>query len=720
MSIKKIKKTFILQQDQSDCGVACLKSLVNFYDGEIKLEKLRELSGTSKQGTTLLGLYQAANSIGFDAEGNEADIQSIIDHGTPLILHVLIDKKLQHYVVCYGFENNQFIIGDPAKGVVFYTKEALNTIWISKTCLTLNPNKDFIKKSENKSEKRKWIINLIKEDYGILGVSVAIGIVISALGMIMAVFSQKLIDDILPSKDLQKLFLSIILVGLLLIFRVGFSALRQYLLVMQSRNFNNRIIDFFYTTLLYLPKPFFDTRKIGELVARLNDTSRIQKVITQLAGNFVIDLLISLTSIVFLFFYSWKAALITVFSLPIYFLIIYRFNKKIIDSQRDVMGAYALSESNYVSTMSGISVIKNFNRHEQFSDLNKNIYGNFQDKLFNLGKINIRLGFLSGFAGVVFLIVILAYTSHLVYTELMTLGELMAIIGISSSLLPSVSNLALIAVPLNEAKVAFDRMFEFTNIRPEEKDEFEPKKIKVENIQVSNLSFRFPGRKQLLKNIDIGINRGQIVALTGESGCGKSTLANILQKFYAQESGKIVINRVQSLNDLSTNLWREAIGVVPQDIHIFNGTILDNICLDDVSKEGENVLKFLVEYGFDKFIDSFPQGYLTIVGEEGINLSGGQKQIIAFARALYKNPQFLILDEATSAMDKETEEFITSLLLKNKKNICVLYITHRIHIIKQVCDKIYIIKEGEIQQSGTHYELLRSKNLYSDYWSQYL
>lgn len=716
MDLKKIKNTFVLQHDYSDCGVACLKSLINYYGGDISLEKLREISGTTKQGTTLLGLYQGANKIGFEAEGNEADIKAIIEYGEPIILHVLIDEKLQHYLVCYGFEKNQFVIGNPAKGIVYYTKEELEKIWDSKKCLTLKPNTTFQKTGNIKNAKREWILNLIKEDYGILGISIVIGIVISVLGMIMAIFSQKLIDDILPSKDLQKLFLSIGLVAFLLIIRVGFTALRQFMLITQSKQFNNRIIDSFYSALLFLPKSFFDTRKIGELIARLNDTSRIQRVITQIAGNFVIDILISVTSIAFLFFYSWQTALIALGSLPFYFFLIYRFNSSIIASQKAVMGAYAYNESNYVSTMTGISAIKNFNRQAHYSEMNKTIYGNFQDKIFGLGKINIRLGFLSGIAGVVILMAILSYTSHLVFREQMLLGELMAILGIASSLIPSVSNLALISIPINEAKVAFNRMFEFTNITSETKEIIENDRFEFKSLEIQNLSFRFPGRKQILENINIKLKKGELIAIIGESGCGKSTLAYLLQKFYKAETGNIIINENKSLDDINTNSWRKIMGIVPQDIHIFNGNVIDNICLGDIEKEGEKVLKFLAKYGFDKFIDCLPQSYLTIVGEEGINLSGGQKQIIAFARALYRNPQVLILDEATSAMDKETEEFITTLLHKLKKDIAVIYISHRFHTLKNISDMIYILKD-KTQISGTHFSLLESKNLYSDYWS---
>ena len=256
-------KTFVLQKDQSDCGVACLQSLIQFYGGNTSLEKLRELSGTSITGTTVLGLYQAANQLGFDAEGNEADTQALIEHGKPVILHVLIDEKLEHYVICYGYiAAKGFLIGDPAKGLSYYSAEELNKIWKSKVCLTLEPNAQFIESKKEKSAKFNWFKHLLIEDKKLLVFSLLLGIGIAVLNMATAVFSQKLIDDILPSKEINKLIGGIILLAFLLLVRVVFSSMRGYLLTIQTKDFNNRIIQYFYGNLLSLPKPFFDTRKI--------------------------------------------------------------------------------------------------------------------------------------------------------------------------------------------------------------------------------------------------------------------------------------------------------------------------------------------------------------------------------------------------------------------------------------------------------------------------
>jgi ATP-binding cassette subfamily B protein len=714
---KYLKKTFTLQHDQSDCGVACLLSLIQYYEGTHTLEKLRELSGTTKQGTTLLGLYQAANSLGFDAQGNEADIQALIDHGAPVILHVVIEKRLQHYVVCYGYTNGKFIIGDPARGIVDYTREDLEKIWQSKTCLTLTPNENFVRAKTVSTSKKQWFIKRLKEDYKLIAFSILLGVAIAVLGMAMAIFSQKLIDDILPSKDFNKLITGIALVAFLLLVRVFFMALRDFFLIRQTKDFNNRVTDSFYSALLHLPKPFFDTRKVGELVARLNDTQRVQRVIKQVVGSVVINALVVLVSLGFLFSYSWETGLIATVSLPFYFLLIYGFNKRIINAQKSVMQGYAFSESNYITSMQGIATVKNHNRQPAFQKINQLIYGAYQENVFQLGKINIRLSLISSAFGVLFLIGILSYTAIQVYHSAMQLGELMAILGIAGSLLPSVAGLALIAIPINEAKVAFNRMYEFAAMDKEKAGDVELATFK--SLKIENLSFRFAGRKQLLKDINLEVGKNECIAIVGESGCGKSTLGQLLQKFYTPENGEIKINSTFNLNSVKTSDWRDIIGVIPQDVTIFNGNIIDNILLGKEDAP-EAIETFFKKYGFDTFITELPQGYGTLLGEEGINLSGGQKQMLALMRVLYKKPKLLLLDEFTSAMDRKTERFVIDLLKNLKTEMPIIFISHRLHTLKHIADRIYVLEDGQTDTNGSHEDLMKTNNFYSEFWNELL
>ncbi|MXO06544.1 peptidase domain-containing ABC transporter [Flavobacterium sp. HBTb2-11-1] len=716
MISKHIRNTHTLQLDRSDCGVACLLSIIKFYKGNYSLEKLRELSGTTSQGTTMLGLYEVANNLGFDAEGFNISTDTLKENTEPAILQIKTENNSDHYVVCYEYDKEKgFIIGDPAIGINYISEKNLDQLWQSKNCLLLFPNSKFVTEKQIEKTKKKYFITLLRDDFKLLIISTIIGIFVAGLGMAMAIFSQKLIDDILPSNNINKLISGITLLFILLSARVGLSILRQHFLIQQSKDFNNRINNTFFSSLLQLPKLFFHTRKIGELIARLNDTQRIQSVIKTLTSSLVIDTLVALISLVFLFSFSWQLGIISLLSLPIYFYIIYRNNKNIIKSQVDVMQNYALTESNFINTIQGISTIKNYNKQYIFSKLNQNIFSGFQEKIFNLEKINISLSWQSGFASVLFLIGVLIYASIQVFNKEIKIGELMAILGIVGSLLPSIANLALISIPINEAKIAFNRMYEFASIEKENEDGLEI--FEINKISIQNISFRFPGRSLLFHDLHIEIEKGKIIAIVGESGSGKSTLGQILKRFYPYEIGNITVNNKYKLSEIGLKSYRELLGVVPQEITIFNGNVLDNILLG-ATETLENMIDFIRKYGFELYFDLLPQGLMTIVGEEGINLSGGQKQIIALARALFKKPQFLILDEATSAMDRKTENFTIQLLQKIKQDCAVLFISHRLHKLRNIADTIYILENRTITKFGNHEELMKTDNFYSEYWKE--
>lgn len=699
-NIKHIKKTITLQQDEQDCGVACLLSIIKYYGGTNTFDNLRRLSGTNITGTTLLGLYQAANQCGFAAEGCEADMAALLAHQDPCILHVLINDSIQHYIVYYGtIQHNgelKFIIGNPEKGIEYLNQNELEKIWQSKTCLTLAPNDSFKRDSSINKEKILWLKQLVKDDATILSIAVALGLGIAILGLSMAIFSQRLIDDIIPQHNFLKLNLGIVLLLVLLIIKEGFSALRQLFLLRQSKDFNIRITTFFYDHLLRLPKQFFDTRKIGELSARLQDTSRIQNVITQLTSNVVIDILIIIVSFVFIFIYSWQVGIICLCAMPLFYSLIYLRTKQIQDKQRTIMSNYAAVESNYISTLQGIDGIKNFNKENLFTAVNNTVYQLYQDSVVIFGKVKINLSFIANVFAAIFLCGILLYSSHQVLQNTLKLGQLMALVGMCGTLLPSVANLALVFIPINEAKIAFDRMFEFTGIEKEINDteqNLTPEFV-LQSISMQNILFRFAGRSPILNNISLSVKTGESIAIIGDNGCGKSTLIQLLQKNYVAESGSITINHNINLKNISIDNWRKIIGTVPQQIHLFNTTVLENIAFEEAAINREKVVTFLEQYGFMPFIELLPQSYYTLVGEEGVNVSGGQRQIIALARALYHQPKLLVLDEATSAMDKEAEKLTLHLISTLQPTIAIIFITHKIEQIQMFCNKVYKIDKG--------------------------
>ena len=719
-SKKFIEEIFVHQHDMTDCGAACLLSLIKYYGGDSSILHLREISGTSNTGTTLLGLYQAAQTMGFDANGAQANgIKDLIEHEKPCILSVVIDKVLLHYIVCYGYESGHFMIGDPAKGVVEMSESELESIW-TKKCLLLEPNSNFEKKENITEKKKSWFKDLIHDDLGILAAIVPIGLIVATLGMVMSVFSQRLVDDVLPSRNMTKLIAGLVLVLLLLIIKELMNALRSRLLIKQKRDFNNRIILSFFSKLLNLPKQFFDTRKTGDMVARLNDTRRIQTVIGTIVGDTMINALIAIVAIIFIFIYSWKVAIIVLVFMPLFYWIIARNNKTIITQQREVMGSYAMNESGFINTINGVTEIKLFSKQDVFLKICQLLYSVYQGKSYELGKTGIRISLSAGISGIVIQMSIIALCSFFVINDEMTIGDLVAIIGITGLLFSSIASLALVMIPINEAKVAFARMYEIVDAQEEKVDEsnegLENKSITADKLELRNLAFRFVGRKRLFDDISVEFKKGTITSIVGESGCGKSTLCQLLERFYQPEEGTICLDGV-TVNEIPLNQWRDMLSIVPQDVYLYNGTVMDNICFGEEQVDINKMVEFCQKYGFDKFIMELPNGLHTLVGEEGINLSGGQKQLVAFARAMYHPGKIYILDEMTAAMDRMTEKHICKLLSELKKDNIVIFVTHRLETARLLSDKIVVMEKGKITATGTHDSLMTTENFYSDYWN---
>jgi ATP-binding cassette subfamily B protein len=688
MTIKRIAKTHHHHHDQADCGVVCLKSILNYYKSDLYIEQLREWSGTNKTGTTMLGLLQCAKKIGFNAEGFEADIESLKTCNNLCILHILKDNILQHYVVFYSYnsKDNTFLIGDSAKTKpTFITEKELKNLWQSKALLLLKPT-DKLPKPQ-KDNKLKWIIASIKQDQNILIMALLLGIIISILGLASAIFSQKFIDVLLPSNNFNKILYGSLLLLFIMLLNTFLSYLKQLFLIRQGKLYNIRIINFFYSKLLHLPKPFFDTRKTGDLVARMNDTNRIQSTITSFISSIIVNLIMVIVSTIAIFNYNWEIGILSLLWIPIFLVIVLLFHTKILKAQKFLMQSYAQNESNYIDTIKGIEAIKINNKQNNFIELTKKFYSNYKENSYTLGKISLSYQFTTQTIGAIFIVGLIIYASHLVINYNFTSGGVIAILQLSSLLMGSIGGLAMLNIQLQEAKVALNRMFEYTNINEEKTSNINTDALKIESLELKNITFGYPGRQKLINNISVIIKKGECLGVVGEIGSGKSTLLQIIQKFYNQNLGEIIINKTIKLQDIELKNWRDCLGVVSQHSHIFTGNIFYNIVLEE-NYNKEQVIAFCKSYGFDTFIDSLPQNYFTIVGEEGINLSGGQRQIIALARALYNKPQLLLLDEVTASMDLKTEGFVLNLLQKLKKDILIIFVSHRLDALNKIADKI--------------------------------
>lgn len=330
------------------------------------------------------------------------------------------------------------------------------------------------------------------------------------------------------------------------------------------------------------------------------------------------------------------------------------------------------------------------------------VYRVFQGKIYELGNLGNSYGFFTNSVAGIYIVLIFFVGVNLVLKGSMQLGEFVAILSVGGSLVPALANLTVSNIQIQEAKVAFDRMHDFVKEEIEDINS-EPNQLNrltsINSIEVKDLCFRFPGRKPILEQVNLNLSKGKIVALYGEVGSGKSTLVDILQGFYNFEDGEILVDGTD-INQINIKELRSRIAIVPQKEKIFNSTIIDNICLSNNQNELQDAVDLCSQEGFDLYMNKFQQGYLTLTGENGVNLSGGQRQLISLARALYKKPDYLILDEATSAMDSETEDFVFK-LLKRRKDLGTLIISHRKDLVEKA-DLIYQLKNNEVALIGDH------------------
>ncbi|MDR0437304.1 MAG: peptidase domain-containing ABC transporter [Bacteroidales bacterium] len=674
--LKNYNKFFVRQHGQASCGIACLAMIAKYYGGNIPQEKLISTSGTSVTGTTLLGLYQAANTIGLKAEGFEAEINDLKSLEHPAILHFTLPDGLEHYVVCFGYQNGAFLIGDPAKKMIKMSEQEVSALWKNKKLLLIQSTEQFRTEDDIGKHKKAWLKELLTPDISILSVVAGLGLIVAVAGISLAVFSQQLIDQILPTKEHQKLWMGIIFLALLLLAKNLLSYVRTIFVARQSRDFSNRIVGSFYNQLLYLPKSFFDSLKTGEITARLNDAARIQRTINYVAGTLLIDILTVVVCTVLLFAYWWMAGATALFGGLLLALVFWKYSKRIIDGQRNVMVSYASAESNFFDTVQGADVVKGNNKEEFFTRYTKQIYATFQTSAYDLALFGNKVGLNVQNIGTVAIIGVIAFSSLAVLNDQLSLGALVAIISLAGSVISSSASLSGAYITLQEAKVAYDRLYEFTSLDGEPAEATSGQVVeRIDTLEVKDLRFRFPGRPLLLNNINFEAKKGQLTAILGEIGSGKSTLLQLISRFYEPESGILTVDG-KSWKDFPLHDWRNVVGVMPQHIKLFNSTLLENICLTNDQETLERCLVFCMQLDFQKYFGNLPLGPLTRVGEDGINLSGGQRQLVGLYRALFGNPKILLLDEPTNNMDRTATQFVWELLEREKhQRICIL-VTH--------------------------------------------
>ncbi|MBC7423456.1 MAG: peptidase domain-containing ABC transporter [Ferruginibacter sp.] len=714
MTLKRVK---VKQRDMTDCGAACLASVLAFYQLKIPVSRIRQYAGTDKKGTNVLGLIEAAELLGFQAKGVKGTFESLSKIPKPTIAHVIIDEKLAHYVVIYKVSKNHIVIMDPADGRLHKkTNEEFKKIWTGVLVLLL-PAETFTKGDKTTSNtKRFW--HLIQPHSGIMIQALFGALVYTILGLATSIYVQKIVDFVLVEGNLRLLnLLSIIMIGLLF-FQVILGAIKSMFALKTGQQIDARLILGYYKHLLSLPQRFFDTMRVGEIISRVNDAVKIRSFINETALGIVVNILIVGFSIALMFLYYWKLAVVMLCIIPFY-LVIYIISNKVNKIwQRKLMENSAELETQLVESLNAVGTIKRFGLEGYANDKTESRFISLLRSIYKSSVYGIYIGSGAEFVTRLFTIILLWAGSYYVIQRELSPGELLSFYALIGYFTGPASALIGANKSIQDALIASDRLFEIIDLEIES-DNLNKVKLNSEligDIQFTNATFRYGTRTTVFEGLSLLIEKGTSTAIVGESGSGKSTLLSLLQNLYPLKEGNISIGGID-IQNISNSSLRQCVGVVPQHIDLFAGSIIDNIALGNNEPDMQRVLGLSQMLGINEFVEKLPNTYNTYLSEQGVNLSGGQRQRVAIARALYRNPEILILDEATSSLDPVSEQKVqASLNWFKQQGKTIIIIAHRLSTIKN-CDTILILHNGKLVEEGSHSALINTDGYYAKLWA---
>ena len=700
-----------------DCGAACLASVAGHYGLQLPIAKIRQLCHTDKRGTNALGLIQGLEQMGFNAKGVKASLENLPQVPLPAIAHTIFKEQSQHYVVIYKVHKGKISVMNPAYGKIeTYTTEEFAKIWTG-VLILLEPNEYFEQRNEKTGLYQRFY-QLIQPHRSILLQALVGAIFYTLLGLSTSIYIQKITDYVLVDGNRRLLNLLSVIMIVLLLFQIFLGVMKSVLTLQTGQKIDKYLILGYYKHLLKLPQRFFDTMRVGEIISRVNDAVKIRTFINDVSIQIVVNVFIVLFSFALMFTYYWKLALIVALVIPFYlgiYAITNWLNKKV---ERRMMEESAELESHLVESLNAVKTIKQFgaefyanNKTDiHFSTLLKTIYKSVLNSLFS--------GNASEFVSRIFTIVLLWVGAGYVIDREITPGELLSFYALIGYFTSPVSQLIGMNKSIQNALIASDRLFEIMDLEQEEvTDKIELTAEQIGNINFENVNFSYGSRREVFKDFSCVIEKGKTTAIVGESGSGKTTLATLIQNLYPVNSGKITIGDYE-VQYLSHYYLRTLIGVVPQQIDLFSGNVIENIAFGEDFPDMQRVIDLTKQLGILSFIEQLPNGFQTHLGENGSQLSGGQRQRIAIARALYKNPEILILDEATSSLDTDSEQVIQATLNELKRTgKTLIVIAHRLSTIAH-SDTILVLRNGQLIEQGTHQELLARETTYKAMWEK--
>jgi ATP-binding cassette, subfamily C, bacteriocin exporter len=711
------KYACVRQYDCSDCGAAALATVALHYRRPIGLEQMRDLAGTDRIGTNMLGLLKAAEKLGFAAKGVKGTYEAIADVPLPAIAHVKTDEGLGHFLVLYRVKNSSVIVADPGRGVQKLSKDEFCRRWSGYLLLLVpEPQARATLLSQNPVSSWRRFLGLLAPHTSVLLEAFLCALLLTVLGLSTSYFVQHLVDIVLPHNEGRLLNALGIGMMLILLFRCMFSMLRQYLAAHVSRKVDLTLIAGYTRHILNLPMRFFEMRQVGEIISRVNDAAKIREAISGTSLTAVVDGTLVVVLLVVLWLYDWPLALVATAFVPLLLGSTMMHHPAAKRLSREAMEKSALLSAHLVEDVSGVETVKAFGAQRARAEQGEVRLVNLVQDIFSMQKLGVSMGALGMGVTALAGIVILWYGGHRVIDGALTVGQLMFFYSLLGNLLGPLERLASVDLKFQDALVAVDRLYQILDIRVEALNTSKKMNFEriSEGIELQEVSFRYGCRSNVLEQVCLRIPSGQTVAILGESGSGKSTLLKLLMGFYEPTEGRILIDQAD-MRDYDLDSLRGHVGMVSQDPFVFNGTISDNIALGAPGATQDEITKAARAAGLEEFIGQLPERFETVIGERGANLSGGQRQRLAIARALLRKPEILIFDEATSHLDTATEQAIQENLRNTLAGKTVVLVAHRLSTVKNA-DVIYVMHHGRVVEEGTHRQLLARQGRYWSLW----
>jgi ATP-binding cassette subfamily B protein len=650
----------VKQRDLSDCGAACLAYLAAHFGLRLPVARVRQLAGTTAEGSTALGLVEAARALGFSAKGVRGPPGALPGVPVPAIAHCVIDGRLRHYVVLVRWTARGARVMDPASGrVERWPRERFLAAWTGVLVLVA-PATDF-RPGDRAVPAWRRLAGLLAPHRAVLLQALAGAVVTTLLGLGLSFYVEQIVDRVIP--DGNRRLLHLLGVGMLVVlaFRLALGALQSLIALRTAQQIDAGLILAYYRHLLRLPQPFFDAMRVGEVTSRVGDAVRIRNFLNTTLLNLVLQPLVACASLAAMFAWSWELALLSLALVPLHAALLGLVNWRNRTYQRQLLERSADLDAQLVESVGAHALLRGFGLEAEAEWRTELRLVRMLRVVWRAGVAAVATNTAGTLVTQAYLVAVLWVGAGLVLEAGLSPGQLMSCYTLAGFLAGPFTALLGLNGAVQEALAATDRLCEILDLELEADPgtvEFRPEQ--AGDLRLEGVGFRHPGRAAVLEDVTLTLPAGRLTVLAGESGGGKTTLLALLQRLHRPTAGTIRIGGLD-LAQFRLDGYRRRLGVVAQQTQLLSGTILENLAPGDAAPDAERLLALCRDVGALDFIEALPGGFHARLGEGGANLSGGQRQRLAWVRALRRDAPILLLDEPTSALDPAAEARLVAL-----------------------------------------------------------